>query len=160
MGLYRIGASSVKWTTASNLFAGAIALAIGTGTLAQAHDIKHKSLQIVHPWAHESKEKSAQSADIYMTIRNRGRSPDRLVSASTSRAGQAQLIPVAADAFKIGAGQEIKLTKDRGFLRLLGLTKPLYMHDNFPVALVFEKAGKIQVEVHIEEASIAEPHKH
>ena len=127
---------------------------------AQAHDIKHKALQIVHPWAHETKDKATTSADVYMTIRNSGRGTDRLVSASTSRAGQVQLVPVTADAFKISAGQEIKLTKDTGFVRLLGLRKPLYMHDNFPVTLIFEKAGKIQVEVHIEEVSIAEPSKH
>jgi periplasmic copper chaperone A len=126
----------------------------------QAHDIKHKALQIVHPWAHETTDKAATSADVYMTIRNSARAADRLISVSTGRAGQVQLIPVAPDAFKIAPGQEIKLTKERGFVRLLNLTKPLYMHDNFPVTLVFEKAGKIQVEVHIEEAVAAEPHKH
>jgi periplasmic copper chaperone A len=129
-------------------------------TAVPAHDIKHKSLQIVHPWAHESKDKTSPSADVYMTIRNSGRVADRLVSASSARSGQVQLVPVSADAFKIGAGQEIKLSKNTGFVRLLGLTKPLYMHDNFPVTLVFEKAGRIQVEVHIEEAAVAEPHKH
>jgi periplasmic copper chaperone A len=114
----------------------------------------------VHPWAHETTDKAATSADVYMTIRNSARAADRLISVSTGRAGQVQLIPVAPDAFKIAPGQEIKLTKERGFVRLLNLTKPLYMHDNFPVTLVFEKAGKIQVEVHIEEAVAAEPHKH
>ena len=142
----------------SGRLAIAMALTLVTVTPIQAHDIKHKSLLIVHPWAHETKDTA--TADIYMTIRNSGRVADRLVSVSTGRAGQVQLVPVASAAFMIGAGQEIKLTKDRGFVRLLGLTKPLYMHDNFPVTLVFEKAGKIQVEVHIEEASSAEPHNH
>ena len=127
---------------------------------AAAHQIKHKTLQIVHPWAHESKDTNSTSADVYMTIRNRGRSTDRLVSAATGRAGQAQLVTVASDAFRIGPRQEIRLTQDRGFVRLHGLTKPLYMHDNFPITLVFEKAGRIEIEVHIEEASLVEPHKH
>lgn len=143
---------------------GRLAFALGLALLAvtpiQAHDIKHKSLQIVHPWAHESKDPAATTADVYMTIRNNGRNGDRLVSVTTDRAGQAQLVPVTPDAFKIALGQEVKLTKERGFVRLLGLTKPLYMHDNFPVTLVFEKAGKIQIDVHIEEAAVAEPHKH
>jgi periplasmic copper chaperone A len=143
----------------------AMALAPLIVTPIQAHDIKHKALQIVHPWthetgAHESKDKMATSADVYMTIRNSGRTADRLVSVSTSRSGQAQLVPVTLDAFKIAPGQEVKLTKERGYVRLLGLTKPLYMHDNFPITLVFEKAGKIQIDVHIEEATVAEPHKH
>ena len=147
----------MKWNTASKIFVGAMALAIDTAST-QAHDIKHKALQIVHPWAHETKDTVA--ADVYMTIRNRGRVADRLVSVSTVRAHQVQLVPVAPNAFTVGPGQENKLTRERGFVRLLGLTKPIYLHDNFPITLVFEKAGKIQVEVHIEEESIAEPHKH
>ncbi len=134
-------------------------------TSAHAHDIKHKTLQIVHPWAFETKasetkDPAAATAEVYMTIRNSGRQSDRLVSAATTRAGQVQLIPIAAGAFAIGPGQEVKLTSNQGFVRLLGLTKPLYMHDNFPMTLVFEKAGKIQVDVHIEEANTATPHKH
>ena len=54
----------------------------------------------------------------------------------------------------------MKLDASSGYVRLLGLTKPLYIDDNFQLTLVFEKAGRIDVEVHIEDAAIAAPHKH
>jgi periplasmic copper chaperone A len=138
----------------------AVALLAASPTLAQAHEIKHKTLQIVHPWAHESKDTSQPSADVYMTIRNLGRGGDRLLSARTKRSGQVQLVPIQPDVFKLGPGQETKLGKSTGFVRLLGLTKPLYMHDTFMLTLQFEKAGRIDVEVHIEEAQVADPPKH
>ena len=126
----------------------------------QAHEVKQKNLQIVHPWAHESTDKTATSADVYMIIRNLGKTPDRLVSAATQRAGRVELVAVMPDAFLVVAGKEAALNQASGFVRLLGLKKPLYMHDNFPLTLVFEKAGRIKVDVHIEEVGVAEPPKH
>lgn len=154
----KVDSIMIHYVVAAAVAAGA-SLSIGLGS-ALAHDIKHKSLQIVHPWAHESTGAEAASADVYMVIRNKGRGGDRLLSATSARAQQVQLVPVAADAFKIVAGQETKLGKATGFVRLLGLTKPIYMHDTFKLTLQFEKAGRIDVEVHIEEAQVAEPPKH
>ena len=140
----------------------------------QAHQVKHKGLQIVHPWAYESgayesgaHESGAHEsgphqegiaattvADVFMTIRNIGRTPDRLISATTPRAAQAIMVPGIQPGFGIEPGRELKLNGANGQIRLLGLTKPLYVHDNFPLTLIFEKAGRIEVEVHIEEARV------
>ena len=37
-------------------------------------------------------------------------------------------------------------------IMLLGLSKPLTTYDSFPMTLVFEKAGKLDIEVIVEEA--------
>ena len=128
--------------------------------MAFAHEIKHKGLQIVHPWTHESGPSSAASAGISMIIRNHGTAADRLVSASTPRAARDQLVAGARKTFAIAPGQELKLDTKTGYVRLLGLTKTMYAHDNFPLTLIFEKAGRVDVEVQIEEARVQEPHKH
>jgi periplasmic copper chaperone A len=127
---------------------------------AQAHDIKHGNLQIVHPWAHQSGAQNASTAGVYMLIRNLGQTPDRLVSASTARAGQVNLVASPQGGFVIKPGQARKLSVKTGYVRLHGLKKPLYAHDNFPLTLVFEKAGRVDVEVQVEEAHIQQPHKH
>ena len=146
------------------IFAACLA-AVSLPSAATAHDIKQKGLQIVHPWAHESGadeagKGNASSAGVYMTIRNQGRGADRLVSASTPRAARAQLVVGSQAAFAIKPGEELTLNTTAGYLQLVGLTKPLHMHDNFPLTLIFEKAGRIEVEVHIEELRIQSQHKH
>ena len=142
-----------------SLLAAALLTAL-TPQLATAHQVKHKALQIVHPWAHESPAGGATEASVFMTIRNKGRTADRLVSASTSRAAEARLIGGTSTAFAVKPGKELTLSVAHGHVHLLGLTKPLYMHDNFALTLVFEKAGRIEVEVHIEAARVEPPHKH
>lgn len=127
---------------------------------ASAHEVKKKGLHIIHPWAHESVDKSTNSAGVYMTIRNFGRTSDRLLSATTTRAAEARLVPVSPEVFSIAPGKETTLKRANGYVHLNGLNKPLYVHDNFPLTLTFEKAGRIKIDVHIEEAGVSEPLKH
>ena len=142
-------------------FALAATLAVALApSVVQAHDIKHQNLQIVHPWAHESGPSDAATAGVYMIIRNTGQTADRLVSASTARAAQTRLIASSQGGLLVNPGQELKLTKNAGYVRLFGLKKPLYAYDNFQLTLVFEKAGRVDVEVQVEEARVQEPHKH
>ena len=43
---------------------------------------------------------------------------------------------------------------------LTGLKKRLDAYDSFKLTLVFEKAGRVVVDVAVEEAETKEPHKH
>jgi hypothetical protein len=65
------------------------AAALVVATAAQAHSHKVKRLEIVHPWCIETND-TANPVSVFMTIKNSGR-PDKLLRATTSIAGKAEL---------------------------------------------------------------------
>jgi hypothetical protein len=77
---------------------------------AAAHSHKTKSLEIVHPWARASAE-GATSARVFMTVKSLDGRPDRLIAASTPRAGKVELHGAGkgAGAFSVGRGKDLVL---------------------------------------------------
>jgi copper(I)-binding protein len=135
---------------------------------ATAHSHKKKSLEIVHPWTTEAVRKEATTARVFMTIKNSGRIADRLISASTARAEQVELATgedgakdgKSAAPFSIGPGKVLVFHAKGQQLVLTGLKKALHAYDDFKLALVFEKAGRMVVDVMVEEAEPNEDHRH
>jgi periplasmic copper chaperone A len=119
---------------------------------ATAHSHKAKGLEIVHPHTLQT-QNGAVAARIMMTIKNAGRSADRLVSASTSRAAKVELDArgKGGAAFVVKAGEELGLAGDGPSVMLIGLKKPLHAYDDFKMTLVFDKAGRIAIDVMVEE---------
>jgi copper(I)-binding protein len=119
---------------------------------AVAHSHKKNGLEIVHPWTRASAT-DATSARVFMTVRNAGRGPDRLVSASTPMAGKVQLNEAGKGraAFVVRTGEELSLYGDGPSLVLVGLKRPLAAYDDFKMTVVFEKAGPIAIDVMVEE---------
>ena len=66
------------------------ALFVLTGGAALAHDYKVGSLEIGNPWS-RAVPKGGQVAAGYMTIKNNGTTPDRLMGGSTPVAGKFEL---------------------------------------------------------------------
>jgi copper(I)-binding protein len=136
------------------------AAALFVATAAQAHSHKIKSLEIVHPWCIETTD-AANPVSVFMTIKNSGR-PDKLLRATTSIAGKAEL-RVADDKAVSSVGVATRgatdLRRDGPHIQLSGVTKQLSPYDSFLMTLVFERAGKVEVEVMVEEASVLEPAK-
>lgn len=132
---------------------------------ALAHSHKKKGVEVVHPWTHATSDKGA-TVRVFMKIKNLGSAPERLVGASTPAAAKAELQepagtsskPVAAVA--IGPGKDTELTGNGVHLVLTGVKKRLDAYDSFKLTLVFEKAGRMVVDVAVEEAETEEPHKH
>jgi copper(I)-binding protein len=120
---------------------------------AAPHSHKAKSLEIVHPFTLQT-QKGALTARVLMTIKNAGRERDRLVSASTPRAAKVELDNAGwgSAAFIIEAGEELGLAGDGPRVMLIGLEKPLDAYDDFKMTLVFEKAGRVAIDVMVEEA--------
>jgi len=144
----------------ANIVAGCAVL-LSAGGVA-AHEIRQKNLEIIHPWTAASSEPAAPDAAIYMKIRNRGKGPDRLLSASSARAASMELQSSGAtentgenqakDSIELKPGAEMAMKPTGPRLVMHGLVKPLYAYDIFQVSLLFEKAGRIDVEVMVEEA--------
>ena len=133
------------------------AAAVLVATAAQAHSHKLKSLEIVHPWCIETTD-TAKAVSVFMTIKNSGR-PDKLLRATTSIAGKTEL-RVADDKTVSSVGVATRgatdLKRDGPHIQLSGVTKQLSPYDSFLMTLVFERAGKVEVEVMVEEASVLE----
>src|SRR5437588_8356878 len=143
------------------------AAAMLLATAAQAHSHKFKKLEIVHPWCIETSD-AAKPVAIYMTIRNAGGRPDKLLSATTSMATKAELREAGAEpqtdgkvvaSVAVGARGEVNLKRAGPHILLSGMKKQLSPYDSFFMTLAFERAGKVEVEVMVEEASVLEqPH--
>ena len=134
------------------------AAALFVATAALAHSHKLKNLEIVHPWCIETND-TANPVSVFMTIKNSGR-PDKLLRATTSIAGKSEL-RVADDKAVSSVGVATRgatdLKRDGPHIQLLDVRKQLSPYDSFLMTLVFERAGKVEVEVMVEKASILAP---
>lgn len=143
-----------------------------------AHEYVVGSLHIAHPNARATVANQPTGA-AYLTIANQGKTDDKLIALTSPIAqsvelhtmsmdnnvmrmrevGQLDLKPSDTIAMKPGGGYHIML---------VGLKQPLKTGDKFPLTLSFEKAGKIEVSVWVEDgnaknaasASDASAHEH
>ena len=134
----------------------AVTVFIGLITVAVAQT---GSIQIDNPWARASVVKTGA---IYLTIKNTGGTDDRLVSAVTPAAEQAQLHIEINDngimkmrplsAIDAKAHSTVTLAPGGMHVMLVGLKQPLKEGQSFPLMLSFAKAGKIDVTVMVMKA--------
>lgn len=133
--------------------AGLVALAIAA---AHATDYKAGSLVIADPWSRAT-PKGASVAGGYMTITNNGTTPDRLIGGSSDVAssfevhemsmteGVAKMRPLQGG-LEIKPGQTVELKPGSYHVMFTGLKKPLSAGEHIKATLVFEKAGKVDVD--------------
>jgi periplasmic copper chaperone A len=135
------------------VFAAAFAFAL---TPAHAGDYKVGSLDISNPWSRAT-PKGASVAAGYMTIKNTGSTPDRLVSGSSDVASKfevhemkmenavAKMRPVNGG-LEIKPGETVELKPGSFHIMFVGLKKPLSAGDHVKATLVFEKAGSVSID--------------
>jgi periplasmic copper chaperone A len=123
---------------------------------AYARDYKAGSLDIADPWSRAT-PKGASVAAGYMKITNTGTAPDRLISGSSDVAptfevhemtmdnGVAKMRPVKGG-LEIKPGETVELKPGSFHVMFVGLKKPLESGEHIKATLVFEKAGKVNVE--------------
>ena len=151
----------------------ALALLLATALVpsaAPAHSHKKKGLEVVHPWTPAMLEASIANIPVYMTLKNSRRTGDRLVGAASPLARAVDLIepkdvggitlPTQVAAFTIGPRATLELGSSGPRLLLREVTKQLHAYHSFKLTLVFEKAGRIVVDVMVEEGDAPAPHKH
>ena len=133
---------------------------------AHAHSQKFKTLEIVHPWCIET-DGNANPVVVSMTIRNTGTKPDRLLRVSAPIAAKTELragAPAGTQGDVVASiplerRGELNLKRGGPHILLTGVQKPLGAYDSFPMTLTFERAGKVEVEVMVEDAKVLEPAK-
>ena len=132
-------------TTRRTAAALAFLLALMAVPALQAHEFFTGKLTVIHPWT-SATEPGQTSAVVSMKFEDVTET-DRLVGVRTPVAEGAELGGTAADTrldFEIPAGRDTQLRADGIYLRLTGLTMPLYQGREYPLTLVFEKAGPIR----------------
>jgi copper(I)-binding protein len=133
-----------------NRLAGALLLALFLAACGQ------RPLEVTNVWTRDTVG-GTDNAAIFMTIASP--TSDRLVSASTPAARQADLMTMRASngamemdylkAMPIPAGKPVSLNPAGWHVWLSDLDKPLKAGHSFPLSLRFEKAGERTVTVQV-----------
>jgi periplasmic copper chaperone A len=123
--------------------------------LARADEVKAGDLVITEAWSRATPS-GAKIGGGYVTIENKGATPDKLIGASSDVAGSIQVHEMSMtngtmkmrpveNGLVIDPGKTVKLAPGGYHLMMMDLKKPLKQGDKLPITLEFEKAGKAQI---------------
>lgn len=137
-------------------------LALSFTQTASAHEFKLGDLDIGHPWSRATLP-GAKVAAGYLTVKNNGSTPDRLISVTAEISGKGEIHEMTvkdgvmnmrpvAGGLEIPAGGEVKLEPGSYHIMFMELKAPAVEGERFPGTLTFEKAGTVEVEFAVEKA--------
>jgi copper(I)-binding protein len=137
----------------------ALSLCLGAGVVS-AHEYKIGNLQIGHPWSRAT-PKGATLAAGYLTIKNNGSEPDRLVGGSADFAGRFEIHEMkmeggvmkmrsVSNGIEIKPGETVELKPGGYHLMFPALKTQLEQGRKVKGTLRFEKAGSVDVEYAVE----------
>ena len=135
-----------------------------------AHDYKIGSIEIVQPWSRATPS-TAPSAGGFLTLTNKGDAPDRLIAIETPAAKQAEIHEMKMDGavmrmrelengVVLPPGQTVELKPGGYHIMFIGLKAPFVKDQKVSATLVFEKAGRIDVEFQVDALGATQPTKH
>ena len=139
---------------------------------ASAHEYKLGSLVIDHPWSRAT-PKGAAVAGGYMKITNTGTTADRLTGGTTDAAkkfeihemkmeGSVMKMRELSGGIEIPPGATVELKPGSYHIMMTTLARPFTKGDFVKASLIFEKAGKVDIEFAVDAAGGggAKEHKH
>jgi hypothetical protein len=132
------------------------------GAVAEAHEYQVGDIEIVHPVARPTMGAAANTA-VYFTIKNGGEA-DVLIDASGPEADKIEVhesvmedgvmkMQHLAGGLEVPAMGEVQLMPGGYHVMLIGVAEPLHVGDMFPLTLVFQNAGSLEVEVKVVDPS-------
>jgi copper(I)-binding protein len=142
-------------------FALTLIAALAASAAVNAHDYKVGKLHIKHPHARPTAPRQP-AAGAYMSIENLGTETDKLVRIESPIAKSAEIHSMSMDGnvmrmrevgeIELKPSEKVEMMPGHGYhLMLIGLQRPLKPGDSFPLTLIFEKAGKTEVSVKVEQ---------
>lgn len=137
--------------------------ALAVSVSAYAHEYQLGTLHIGHPYARATVP-GQPSGGAFLSIQNTGKEADKLIGVSSSVAKSTEIHTMSMDGnvmkmreigeIALPPAATVEMTPGHGYhIMLMGLTQPLKAGDKFPITLTFEKAGKIEVSVHVTDMS-------
>ncbi len=119
-----------------------------------------KTIQVTDPWVRAVTAGANVNTAAYMTIRNTGKTADKLVKVSSDVAGAVELhqttmsggvmkmAPVAGG-IDVPAGGEAQLKAGGLHVMFIGVTRDLVAGEKITLKLQFEQAGEVAVETEV-----------
>lgn len=138
---------------------GAIILLPLLSSNSAAQSVTAGQLTLAMPWARQTAP-TQKSGGGYLTIHNRGSSPDRLLAADSPVSARVELHTMAvekgvmrmrlvAGGIALPAGKKVELKPGGLHLMFIDLKRPLEVGQTFPVTLRFERQGRVTVKVRV-----------
>jgi periplasmic copper chaperone A len=129
-------------------------------TVTHAHSFALGDMRIGHPHARATVPGQPSGA-AYLSIENSGKAADKLIAVSTPIAKSAEIHTMSMEGnvmkmrevqgIEVAPGGKIAMKPGDGYhIMLMGLKKSLKKDEKFPLTLTFEKAGKVDVDVHVD----------
>jgi periplasmic copper chaperone A len=124
-----------------------------------AAEYKIGSIQIDNPWSRAT-PKGASTGAGYLTIRNTGTEPDRLIGGSIDIAGGFQIHQMTMDqgvskmremkAIEIKPGETVELKPGSSHIMFVDLKRRLEKGERVKGSLTFQRAGTVAIEYPVE----------
>ncbi|WP_137110396.1 copper chaperone PCu(A)C [Rhodobacter sp. SY28-1] len=138
----------------------AFAVALFLAAPALAHEVTVGDLEIIHPHIPQPAA-SAKAAGGFMAIVNNGAEADRLIGVESDIAAKAEVHESKVDANGVGTmehvdaieippGETVNLEHGGYHIMFMGLTGPLMEGELHKATLIFERAGRVEVEFQID----------
>ena len=149
-----------KRSGAWSLIAAGAQLALLCFGPADAQEFKIGALVVERPWTRATPG-GAKVAGGYLTVRNTGTEPDRLIGGSLAQAGRFEIHESRLEGdvarmrhlpggLEIKPGQSVTLAPGGYHVMFMGLKAPLKQGDKVKGQLIFQKAGTVEVEYVVE----------
>ncbi|MFZ3035455.1 MAG: copper chaperone PCu(A)C [Parvibaculum sp.] len=123
----------------------------------EAQDYMAGQIEIAQPWARPS---TVNTGAAYFRLTNTGASDDVLISVASDVAARVELHSMTMDgnimrmrkedSLPLPAGKSVSIEPGGLHIMLIGLKQPLVEGETFPMHLTFEKAGGIDITVHVQ----------
>lgn len=137
---------------------------------ASAHDYQAGTIHIDHPYARPTVP-GQPSGGAYLTLENRGKDADRLLAADSPAAKKTEIHTMSmvgnvmkmreADGIELAPAAKVTMKPGDGYhIMLIGLKQQLKVGDTLPLTLTFEKAGKVEVSVQVQDMKQNAPMMH
>jgi len=120
---------------------------------------------VEQPWARAALQGGNGGA--FLTLRNSGAAPDRLLSASTPLARTTEIHETVREgdvmrmrpvtAIEVPAGGSVTLRPGGAHVMMTGLSQALRVGTTVPLTLTFERAGAVEVQVAVQAAGASAP---
>ncbi|MBR0825168.1 copper chaperone PCu(A)C [Bradyrhizobium manausense] len=134
---------------------------------AYAGDASLGDLVITRAWSRATPG-GAKVAGGYLTIENKGTTPERLKAATTTLAAKTEIHEMTVTngvmtmrpvegGLVIAPGDSVRLLPGGGHLMLVGLNTALHQGDQVPVTLSFERAGDVKVTLDVQAVGAQAP---
>lgn len=137
--------------------------------LADSHG-SHAKVMAKDAWA-RSRTPTAKVGGAFMTLHNMGKEDDRLIDARSPISSRTEVHTTKMtdgvmkmihlkDGIEVNAGETVMMKPGGYHVMFMGLKEPMSEGKTFPVTLVFEKSGEVEVMVSVKKAGTMGGMKH